>query len=66
MQQFKINDVVNVDYLGWGVVTRIIPNFYNKKIAQFYVVNLEVAPDVRYNMGFKECLVFASDIIGYK
>lgn len=66
MKQFKIDAVVNVNYLGWGFVTKIIPNFYNKKIAQFYGVNLEVAPDVRYNMGVKEGLVFASDIIGYR
>lgn len=59
IKQFKIGDRVVDKYLGNGTVKNIIKNFYNSKNAQFYIVEFDIAPDVRYNGGNRECLVLA-------
>lgn len=62
LKQFKVGDRVNDEYLGNGVVIDIIKSFYNSKVAQFYIVLFDKTPDVRYNMGNRECLVLPSSL----
>lgn len=57
IKQYKLNDRVASEYLGDGTIVKIIPSFYNKKLAQFYIVLFDKAPDVRYNLGNRESLI---------
>ena len=61
-KQFKIGDRVVDEYLGNGTVKEVIKSFYNSKVAQFYIVLFDIAPDIRYNGGNKECLVMPYSI----
>lgn len=62
IKQFKIGDRVSHEYFGNGSVKEVIKNFYQPKIAQFYIVLFDNTPDVRYNGGNKECLVLVDMI----
>jgi hypothetical protein len=64
IKKFNIGDRVIHEYLGEGVVTKLIKNYYQPKLTQFYVVLFDNTPDVKYNGGNNECLVLAYDIIG--
>lgn len=57
IKQFKVGDRVTDNYLGNGTIIKVLESFYNSKIAQFYIVLFDNTPDIRYNMGNKECLV---------
>ena len=62
IKQFKVGDRVVDDYLGDGTVTKLIKNFYNSRITQFYIVRFDITPDMRYNGGSKECLVLPESL----
>ena len=63
MKQFKVNDRIVHEYLGDGTIIEIIKDFYNSKRASFYILLVDIAPDLRYNGGSRECLVLPNQII---
>jgi hypothetical protein len=59
---FNINDVVEHDELGTGIITGVVPHAYNKKIPEFYIVSFDNIPSISYNGGNRECLIYPNEL----
>ena len=60
--KFIIGDRVKHDYLGKGTIQKEIRSSLDKRYIAAYIILVDKPPDVRYNGGIRECLVFPTDL----
>lgn len=62
MKKFKIKDRVIHDYLGKATVIKVIKSCMDSRCIVAYLIRTDETPDVRYNMGEKDCLAFPNKL----
>lgn len=62
MKRFKVGDRVRHKFLGDATVKKCLRSAMDNKHIFAYIIQADKKPDVRYNTGQHECLVFIDSL----